>query len=158
MYLMLEQIHQICHCCIHSLVSKIEMKCILDITQTITCGLRGATVARLTPDQKVACSNHVGVNVFFLLLRDYIWCEKSNIHYKMPSIVRGFAFHKCMYLSTVKPGILIHSVIEQYTCISGISIWTPWRNGSASDSRSEGCVFKSRRGQLSFQTSTVFIN
>ena len=26
---------------------------------------------------------------------------------------------------------------------------TPWRNGSASDSRSEGCVFKSRRGQLS---------
>ena len=26
-------------------------------------------------------------------------------------------------------------------------ITTPWRNGSASDSRSEGCVFKSRRGQ-----------
>ena len=24
--------------------------------------------------------------------------------------------------------------------------WTPWRNGSASDSRSEGCVFESRRG------------
>ena len=29
------------------------------------------------------------------------------------------------------------------------SALTPWRNGSASDSRSEGCVFKSRRGQLS---------
>ena len=27
--------------------------------------LRGATVARLTPDQKVACSNHVGVNSHF---------------------------------------------------------------------------------------------
>ena len=26
-------------------------------------------------------------------------------------------------------------------------ITTPWRNGSASDSRSEGCVFESRRGQ-----------
>ena len=27
-------------------------------------------------------------------------------------------------------------------------LWvTPWRNGSASDSRSEGCVFESRRGQ-----------
>ena len=26
-------------------------------------------------------------------------------------------------------------------------IMTPWRNGSASDSRSEGCVFESRRGQ-----------
>ena len=28
-------------------------------------GLRGATVARLTPDQKVACSNHVGVKTQF---------------------------------------------------------------------------------------------
>ncbi len=27
--------------------------------------LRGATVARLTPDQKAACSNHVGVKTFF---------------------------------------------------------------------------------------------
>ena len=27
---------------------------------------------------------------------------------------------------------------------------TPWRNGSASDSRSEGCVFESRRGQNLF--------
>ena len=27
---------------------------------------------------------------------------------------------------------------------------TPWRNGSASDSKSEGCVFESRRGQLIF--------
>ena len=29
--------------------------------------LRGAMVARLTPDQKAACSNHVGVNCFALL-------------------------------------------------------------------------------------------
>ena len=29
-------------------------------------------------------------------------------------------------------------------------MWTPWRKGSASDSRSEGCVFESRRGQLAF--------
>lgn len=27
---------------------------------------------------------------------------------------------------------------------------TLWRNGSASDSRSEGCVFESRRGQQVF--------
>ena len=27
---------------------------------------------------------------------------------------------------------------------------TPWRNGSASDSRSEGCVFESRRGHNGF--------
>jgi hypothetical protein len=30
------------------------------------------------------------------------------------------------------------------------STMTPWRNGSASDSRSEGCVFESRRGQKFF--------
>ena len=32
-------------------------------------GPRGATVARLTPDQKVACSNHVGV-IYFIIGRD----------------------------------------------------------------------------------------
>ena len=31
---------------------------------------------------------------------------------------------------------------------------TPWRNGSASDSRSEGCVFESRRGHKCFCTSS----
>ena len=35
--------------------------------------LRGATVARLTPDQKVACSNHVGV-MFFLLNKENASC------------------------------------------------------------------------------------
>ena len=32
------------------------------------------------------------------------------------------------------------------TAILKLQHMTPWRNGSASDSRSEGCVFKSRRG------------
>ena len=31
---------------------------------SLIAGACGATVARLTPDQKVACSNHVGVNFF----------------------------------------------------------------------------------------------
>ena len=31
-------------------------------------GLRGAMVARLTPDQKAACSSHVGVTYTFLFL------------------------------------------------------------------------------------------
>ena len=31
----------------------------------VTLRACGATVARLTPDQKVACSNHVGVIRFF---------------------------------------------------------------------------------------------
>ena len=41
------------------------------------CGLRGATVARLTPDQKVACSNHVGVNEFF---NNFITFISTNVH------------------------------------------------------------------------------
>ena len=32
--------------------------------------LRGATVARLTPDQKAACSNHVGVICFLFYTTD----------------------------------------------------------------------------------------
>ena len=33
---------------------------------------------------------------------------------------------------------------------------TPWRNGSASDSRSEGCVFESRRGHKLFSLINFF--
>ena len=33
-----------------------------------------------------------------------------------------------------------------FCVITSLQVMTPWRNGSASDSRSEGCVFKSRRG------------
>ena len=33
---------------------------------------------------------------------------------------------------------------------------TPWRNGSASDSRSEGCVFESRRGHKLFSLIIFF--
>ena len=33
---------------------------------------------------------------------------------------------------------------------------TLWRNGSASDSRSEGCVFESRQGQNLFCDSFLF--
>ena len=35
---------------------------------------RGATVARLTPDQKVACSNHVGLTLFSS--NSTFWCMK----------------------------------------------------------------------------------
>ena len=41
---------------------------------------------------------------------------------------------------------LVLSYSKQMACME-----TPWRNGSASDSRSEGCVFKSRRGQYFFK-------
>ncbi len=38
-------------------------------------------------------------------------------------------------------------IVVYYGLVFLIAQLTPWRNGSASDSRSEGCVFKSRRGQ-----------
>ena len=42
------------------------LDCELDTDDALLSRLRGATVARLTPDQKVACSNHVGVKAVFL--------------------------------------------------------------------------------------------
>ena len=45
--------------------------------------------------------------------------------------------------------------IDQFSISDSLGQLTLWRNGSASDSRSEGCVFKSRQGQhfiLSFET------
>ena len=42
--------------------------------------LRGAMVARLTPDQKVACSNHVGVSIFdFFTLLGPIYQSKESL-------------------------------------------------------------------------------
>ena len=47
----------------------------INFTTNIRVGLRGAMVARLTPDQKAACSSHVGVTevlfFFFFLSRKY---------------------------------------------------------------------------------------
>ena len=43
-------------------------------------GFRGATVARLTPDEKAACSNHVGVNNFNPLLTKSI-ISNAFIHF-----------------------------------------------------------------------------
>ena len=51
----------------------------------------------------------------------------------------------------IKPSIeKLNRQIQKIDTFNGLNQLhkTPWRNGSASDSRSEGCVFKSRRGQL----------
>ena len=41
----------------------------------------------------------------------------------------------------------MYDYIRRLTKQAALTSETPWRNGSASDSRSEGCVFESRRGQ-----------
>ena len=43
---------------------------------------------------------------------------------------------------------ILNWIYPEFNAIN--TIRTPWRNGSASDSRSEGCVFESRRGQKVF--------
>ena len=49
----------------------------------------------------------------------------------------------------VQVHLCIHATINQSINInSPVFTKALWRNGSASDSRSEGCVFKSRRGHL----------
>ena len=70
------------------------------------CGLRGATVARLTPDQKVACSNHVGVIEFFRF---------------KPIIIFGILqyFYKQARIITVKS---LNEHLKQASCASHSSI------------------------------------
>ena len=55
----------------------------------------------------------------------------------------GHILNLAMKLQCFTPIIMLCFVLEK-------QIMTPWRNGSASDSRSEGCVFESRRGQAIF--------
>ena len=41
----------------------------------------------------------------------------------------------------------LRKYLDYVLCAADSNRRALWRNGSASDSRSEGCVFKSRRGQ-----------
>ena len=47
--------------------------------------LRGATVARLTPDQKAACSNHVGVKIFFPQFDNDTFVQKACLQWGLNS-------------------------------------------------------------------------
>ena len=68
---------------------------------------------------------------------DHFWLSLLAQTYYLVPISRGAA----LLLYYLKLILKFHPLSSSLT---------PWRNGSASDSRSEGCVFKSRRGQLSF--------
>ena len=56
----------------------------------------------------------------------------------------------CLTLHFFLNWYLFNTFVHCSTFIWNCIKMTPWRNGSASDSRSEGCVFESRRGQNSF--------
>ena len=67
-------------------------------------GLRGATVARLTPDQKAACSNHVGVNLSFSF--EYIMIES---HAGLKLSVGLINIHQPSFLSVVVITSALHA-------------------------------------------------
>ena len=58
------------------------LSCLRSISWNKTSGPRGAVVARLTPDQKVACSNHVVVKLYFckknVMLVQVTWAQKEK--------------------------------------------------------------------------------
>ena len=62
--------------------------------------LRGATVARLTPDQKVACSNHVGVRYFFrsnVSIRNGMFILNFNTQIVQYDITRALVRRRTTY-------------------------------------------------------------
>ena len=79
---------------------------------------------------------------------------------RRPGIEPGSTAWKAAMLTTIPPTLLkVQDISSGYNKNYGRDWYgasivlssgqkTPWRNGSASDSRSEGCVFESRRGQL----------
>ena len=98
----------------------------------------GATVA--SPVQKVACSNHIS--------------SSEGCVFKSQGLVAGqvqkvfisqllYQFLRVDAFDIISIVICVHAMKRQHEA------W--WRNGSASDSSSEGCVFKSRPGQLFYQ-------
>ena len=51
----------------------------INFNLTSRVGLRGAMVARLTPDQKAACSSHVGVTDYFFFYFNFFFIEKIPV-------------------------------------------------------------------------------
>ena len=71
-------------------------------------GLLGATVARLTPDQKVACSNHVGVMPFGKV---FVRCNIESLKFEDKVV---FSQKEQMYN--------LNSALRFSTLISGLPI------------------------------------
>ena len=59
----------------YQVIKNIFYKIWVYLLRSKNSGLRGATVARSTPDRKVACSNHVGVK-FFLVFQFFKYIIK----------------------------------------------------------------------------------
>ena len=58
-----------------------------------------------------------------------------------------FSYEVWLFINKV---VALEWILFKDLILPASTMETPWRNGSASDSISEGCVFKSRRGQSFF--------
>ena len=84
--------------------------------------LRGATVARLTPDQKVACSNHVGVKVSPFYMTTVLFKDNSfSLSDDLPYWESSFEIYLVKKKRIPKLDQLLASVF-----LTGISILTKW--------------------------------
>ena len=93
--------------------------------------------------------------------------KKKEKSLRWPGIEPGSTAWKAAMLTTIPPTPWWFLTFEGRTT-NNSSIWctypplylkimeTPWRNGSASDSRSEGCVFESRRGHNFISKMFIF--
>ena len=73
------------------------------------------------------------------------------IYYVTSSLIETILLAKHLRFHGVMVSTLDFESSDPSSNLGGtLSQLTPWRNGSASDSRSEGCVFESRRGHKIF--------
>ena len=80
------------------------------------------------------------INAIFTYPRASVFSCKEPKKWEFPQLLSKYKnqYHKDLWYMT-----------EQWPRDKlNLLYMTSWRNGSASDSRSEGCVFESRRGQL----------
>ena len=103
-------------------------------------------VARLTPDQKVACSNHVVIKLYL--------CKKKR------NACTGHMGTKRKTLCFLFSSAFMPDCFKYSPNLSSLSCKnTGGLRGAMvapSDSRSEGCVFESRRGQITFLLKYIF--
>ena len=136
---------------------RLTLECIGKSINSQTARLCGATVARLTPDQKVACSNHVRVKtVYFssmsrkaietLYQSVYVWLTSINHHFHLGDCVtdlwcNGTRSENCMTKSfpgQIQTKVLISGRIVQLSFYE----FAFEERLCGSDSRSERCLFK----------------
>ena len=105
---------------------------------------RGRSQTLLVSETKLFLK-YIGFNILISAPRSYV-VFITNVH-------GYYGLHGSNTLYTLNTAVRVQTLVEPSLVSQLILIFyyqTPWRIGSASDSRSEGCVFESRRGQKDF--------